>query len=87
VKTTWTLLLYLTAPATGCIGGQTVFYPENAVRGKAAAKTPNPEPLVIELEVGLALLHKHGADCLLHESIPVQEGVKWVIRSDLCVRA
>ena len=25
-KTTWTMLLYLTSPATGCEGGQTVFY-------------------------------------------------------------
>jgi hypothetical protein len=86
-RTTWTLLLYLTGPTTGCVGGQTVFYPENPVRGKMASKTPGPDPVVIELDVGLALLHKHGADCLLHESVPVQDGVKWVIRSDLCVGA
>ncbi|KAF2732864.1 hypothetical protein EJ04DRAFT_607056 [Polyplosphaeria fusca] len=80
-RTTWTLLLYLTAPATGCIGGETVFYPEAPKKGKA----PAPEPFVVDLEVGLALLHRHGAECMLHEGREVLEGEKWVIRSDLCV--
>ncbi|KAF2653611.1 putative L-ascorbic acid binding protein [Lophiostoma macrostomum CBS 122681] len=84
-KTTWTLLLYLTSPATGCIGGETVFYPEPELR-KKKGKDPPPEPFVAELEVGLALLHRHGADCMLHEGREVLEGEKWVIRSDLCVR-
>lgn len=34
----------------------------------------------------MALLHKHGQDCLLHEGREVREGEKWIIRSDLCVR-
>ncbi|KAF2704745.1 hypothetical protein K504DRAFT_506715 [Pleomassaria siparia CBS 279.74] len=83
-RTTWTLLLYLTSPATGCIGGETVFYPEPAPRNKKS-KEPPPEPFVVHLEVGLALLHRHGADCMLHEGRPVLEGEKWVIRSDLCI--
>lgn len=83
-KTTWTLLLYLTSPATGCNGGETVFYPDPPPsRSKKAAP---PEPVVVGLETGLALLHKHGADCMLHEGREVQDGEKWVIRSDLCVR-
>ncbi|KAJ8105549.1 hypothetical protein OPT61_g10108 [Boeremia exigua] len=82
-RTTWTLLLYLTSPATGCIGGETVFYPEPP---RKKSREPQPEPLVVDLEVGMALLHKHGADCMLHEGREVLQGEKWVIRSDLCVK-
>ena len=41
---------------------------------------------MIGLETGMALLHRHGKDCMLHEGREVLEGEKWVIRSDLCVR-
>ncbi|KAL1792653.1 hypothetical protein ACET3X_009160 [Alternaria dauci] len=82
-RTTWTLLIYLTSPATGCIGGETVFYPDPP---KKKSRDPPPEPLVVDLEVGLALLHRHGADCMLHEGREVTSGEKWVIRSDLCVK-
>ncbi|KAL6885971.1 hypothetical protein GGI43DRAFT_426471 [Trichoderma evansii] len=78
VKTTWTLLLYLTSAAEGCIGGETVFYPHDR---KSAA-----EEIAVSLETGMLLLHKHGDDCLLHEGREVQEGEKWVLRTDLCVR-
>lgn len=80
-KTTWTLLLYLTSPATGCEGGETVFYPEPVTR-----KGATPDPVVVGLEVGMALLHRHGKECMLHEGREVTRGEKWVIRSDLCVR-
>jgi hypothetical protein len=82
-RTTWTLLLYLTSPATGCIGGETAFYPESP---KKKSKDASPEPFVVDLDVGLALLHRHGADCMLHEGREVLQGEKWVIRSDLCVK-
>ncbi|CAE7180002.1 hypothetical protein CFE70_006209 [Pyrenophora teres f. teres 0-1] len=82
-RTTWTLLLYLTSPATGCIGGETVFYPDLP---KKKSKVPPPEPIAVGLQVGLALLHRHGADCMLHEGREVTSGEKWVIRTDLCVR-
>jgi len=82
-RTTWTLLLYLTSPATGCTGGETVFYPDPP---KKKSKEPPPEPFVMDLEVGLALLHRHGADCMIHEGREVTQGEKWVIRSDLCVK-
>ncbi|KAF2488971.1 hypothetical protein BU16DRAFT_532013 [Lophium mytilinum] len=86
-KTTWTLLLYLTSPATGCEGGETVFYPEPDLPKKGKAKKEEtPPPIVVDLEVGMALLHRHGADCMLHEGREVLAGEKWVIRSDLCVR-
>lgn len=57
VKTTWTLLLYLTSGAEGCIGGETVFYPHDR---KSAA-----EEIAVSLTTGMLLLHKHGDDCLL----------------------
>ncbi len=62
-KTTWTLLLYLTSLATGCQGGETVFYPDEIViPGK---KNVVEKEIVVELETGMALLHKHGNDCML----------------------
>jgi len=81
-KTTWTLLLYLTSPATGCEGGETVFYPDE-LPGK---KNVVEKEVVIGLEAGMVLLHKHGNDCMLHEGREVKEGEKWVIRTDLCVK-
>ncbi|RMZ67695.1 Prolyl 4-hydroxylase alpha subunit [Pyrenophora seminiperda CCB06] len=82
-RTTWTLLLYLTSPTTGCIGGETVFYPDPP---KKKSKEPPPQPITVGPQVGLALLHRHGADCMLHEGREVTGGEKWVIRSDLCVK-
>jgi hypothetical protein len=99
-KTTWTLLLYLTSPTTGCIGGETVFYPDD-LPGK---KNIVEKEVVVELQTGMCLLHKHGNDCMLvsgflwlcimshlltclqHEGREVLEGEKWVIRTDLCVK-
>jgi hypothetical protein len=40
----------------------------------------------VGLETGMALLHKHGDDCLLHEGREVKSGEKWVLRSDLVVQ-
>ncbi|KAL2161294.1 hypothetical protein VTH06DRAFT_8514 [Thermothelomyces fergusii] len=77
-KTTWTLLLYLTSAAEGCIGGETVFYPHD----RRSAK----EEVAVSLETGMLLLHKHGNDCMLHEGREVTAGEKWVIRTDLCVK-
>ncbi|KAJ5104008.1 hypothetical protein N7532_004537 [Penicillium argentinense] len=74
-RTTWTLLIYLTT----CSGGETVFYPE------PTRKNPNPEPISVAPETGLALLHRHGDHCMLHEGMEVTSGEKWVLRSDLVV--
>ncbi|XMA14764.1 hypothetical protein WAI453_007555 [Rhynchosporium graminicola] len=82
-KTTWTLLLYLTSPATGCIGGETVFYPDEMTFG--GKKNVVEKEVVVGLETGMCLLHKHGNDCMLHEGREVLEGEKWVIRSDFPV--
>ncbi|CAI7585942.1 unnamed protein product [Penicillium pancosmium] len=74
-RTTWTLLIYLTT----CSGGETVFYPE------PTREDPNPEPISVAPETGLALLHRHGDHCMLHEGMEVTSGEKWVLRSDLVV--
>lgn len=74
-RTTWTLLIYLTT----CTGGETVFYP-----GSPRANR-NPEPISVAPEVGMALLHRHGDQCMLHEGKEVTGGEKWVLRSDLVV--
>lgn len=75
-RTTWTLLIYLTT----CEGGETAFYPEPTRKGE---KTP--DPIVVGMETGMALLHKHD-DCMLHEGKEVRAGEKWVLRSDLVVK-
>lgn len=75
-KTTWTLLIYLTA----CEGGETAFYPEAASR-----RDKQPDPVLVDPQVGSALLHRHFPECLLHEGKEVLNGEKWVLRSDLVV--
>jgi hypothetical protein len=53
--------LYLTSPSTGCIGGETVFYPDD-LPGK---KNVVEKEVVVELETGMCLLHRHGNECML----------------------
>ena len=66
--TQYTLLIYLSTPA----GGETVFYDR---RGrKLVAVAPR---------AGLALLHRHGDECLEHEGAAVTGGLKYVLRSDV----
>lgn len=77
-KTTWTLLIYLST----CVGGETVFYPEAPSKSKQKLQ----DKVKVQPEAGMALLHKHGQECLLHEGRVVEDGEKWVIRSDLCVK-
>lgn len=76
-KTTWTLLIYLTA----CEGGETAFYPE-----AASKRESQPDPILVNPSGGSALLHRHEPACLLHEGKEVLSGEKWVLRSDLVVR-
>mmetsp|Transcript_36661 Transcript_36661/g.80351 ORF Transcript_36661/g.80351 Transcript_36661/m.80351 type:complete len:219 (-) Transcript_36661:12-668(-) len=69
--TEYTLLIYLSGAEQGLTGGETAFY-EN---GRELTRvTP---------VAGSALLHKHGDDSMLHEALPVQSGVKYVLRSDV----
>ncbi|KAM5440349.1 hypothetical protein McanMca71_003830 [Microsporum canis] len=80
-RTSWTLLIYLST----CSGGETAFYPEPAA-GAGRRKGKVVEPVVVGMEAGMALLHRHGDECLLHEGREVTGGEKWVIRSDLVVK-
>ncbi|CAL5870273.1 uncharacterized protein PFLUO_LOCUS4508 [Penicillium psychrofluorescens] len=59
--------------------GSTTFYPD------ATRANPHPEPISVAPETGLALLHRHGDKCMLHEGGEVVSGEKWVLRSDLVV--
>jgi 2OG-Fe(II) oxygenase superfamily len=72
----WTLLVYLTGKEDGVEGGETVFY--------QSGKSKDTTEIVVKIERGMALLHRHGgSDCLLHEGRLVTKGTKWVLRSDL----
>ncbi|GAA5870108.1 hypothetical protein JCM3774_002594 [Rhodotorula dairenensis] len=74
--TEWTLLIYLTGKEDGVIGGETAFYPTPSRKGNGPAIVP-------ELKAGRALLHRHGQHCALHEGRLVEQGEKWVLRSDV----
>ncbi|KAI0463657.1 hypothetical protein LJB42_002661 [Komagataella kurtzmanii] len=71
----WTLLIYLTGD-TEFEGGGTVFHYNDPKSRKQVELNVHPSK-------GMALLHKHGDDCLLHEAELVKSGVKWVLRSDV----
>ncbi|ORX52279.1 hypothetical protein DM01DRAFT_350494 [Hesseltinella vesiculosa] len=75
--TEWTLLIYLNGDMQG---GETVFYKEGKKK-----KNP-PPPIVVQPQQGLALLHRHGQHCLLHEALEVTGGAKWVLRSDVLMK-
>ncbi|KAJ2089601.1 putative serine/threonine-protein kinase iks1 [Coemansia sp. RSA 487] len=77
-RTEYTLLIYLNSiddPRFGIggqpSGGETVFYARRM------------EPVSVKPEAGLALLHKHGADCLQHEALELRNSYKYVLRSDV----
>lgn len=82
-RTTWTLLIYLTATE----GGETVFYEDSTstTPSERSSSSSSSKTIAVAPEVGMALLHRHGERCLLHEGKEVRKGVKWVIRSDLVV--
>ncbi|KAL1713491.1 hypothetical protein EV715DRAFT_277281 [Schizophyllum commune] len=77
-KSEWTLLVYITGAEDGVQGGETIFQLE-----EGEGKRRTTRPLVPPLSRGMALLHRHGANCLLHEGAPVVKGTKYVLRSDL----
>ena len=90
-STEWTVLIYLTG-SDEVRGGETVFYPSGVApladntNGRRTIRA-GQEDIVVQLRSGLALLHRHGKDCLLHEGRPVLKGTKWVLRSDLILAA
>lgn len=60
------------SPAELLVGGETVFY---GPRNSLVAEVPPTE--------GMALLHIHGAKCMLHEARNVTKGIKYILRSDV----
>jgi hypothetical protein len=66
-ETKMTVLIYLST----CRGGATSFDINNR---KSVAFSP---------QQGAVLLHVHGDDCLVHEGLPVESGIKYILRTDL----
>ncbi|KAI9313986.1 hypothetical protein BX666DRAFT_1863431 [Dichotomocladium elegans] len=73
--TDWTLLIYLNQDMHG---GETVFY-------KSVSKKRIGDPISVKPAAGLALLHRHGRNCMFHEAKEVIQGEKWVLRSDVLI--
>ncbi len=67
-RTEYTVLFYLSST----VGGDTVFYDDQG--HQIASIVP---------EQGRVVLHRHGDQCLDHEALPVAEGTKYVLRSDV----
>lgn len=78
--TDWTLLIYLNGDMKG---GETVFYKDDLAKKKK--KKALETVAEVRPEAGLALLHRHGQHCLLHEALEVTHGAKWVLRSDVLI--
>ena len=78
LRSEFTLLIYLTGIEDGVVGGETAFYPH----GLPSPKSKN-KGIVVPLQRGAAVIHRHGADCMVHEGLVVEKGEKWVLRSDV----
>ena len=74
-RSMYTLLIYLNA-SPDVFGGATVFY-----KGSTPAKAK--EVLRFEPKEGSALAHIHGPRCMLHEGSAVENGVKYLMRTDV----
>eukprot|EP00891_Asterochloris_glomerata_P004369 jgi/Astpho2/4369/Aster-08066 len=73
-RTLFTLLIYLTVDHH-LRGGETIFW--------SSGRKPRAVACVAPV-AGMALLHRHGEECLEHEGAAVTEGLKYVLRSDVC---
>ena len=62
----WSLCLTKSFQPKRNIAGETVFYAGHGTK----------EVLRVVPNTGMALVHRHGRECLLHESLPVRSGVK-----------
>ena len=72
-----TVLIYLSS----CIGGATRFHLPHSTK-KKKRKSEESEVAFVP-EQGAILLHMHGDRCLEHEADPVEEGVKYILRTDI----
>ncbi|WAQ85242.1 hypothetical protein PtA15_5A816 [Puccinia triticina] len=64
-------------------GGETVFYNTPIRSQKRLAQDHSSVAASVTPVAGLALIHRHGSECLLHEARQVTAGAKYVLRSDL----
>ena len=55
-------------------GGETVFWKDHDGKRPALAFPPSR---------GVCLFHGHGDECMTHEGAGVEDGVKYVLRSDV----
>lgn len=79
-RTHFTVLVYLNGghrdgdgPEMQLRGGETVFWKDNDMRKPALAFPPMR---------GVLLFHGHGDDCMTHEGAGVEDGVKYILRTD-----
>ncbi|KAA1114136.1 hypothetical protein PGTUg99_023730 [Puccinia graminis f. sp. tritici] len=63
-------------------GGETVFY-NTPIRSQKRLTQEHSVAASVSPVAGLALIHRHGSECLLHEAREVIAGAKYVLRSDL----
>ncbi|KNZ46375.1 hypothetical protein VP01_731g5 [Puccinia sorghi] len=63
-------------------GGETVFY-DTPIRSQKRLTREHSIAASVRPVAGLALIHRHGSQCLLHEARQVVSGAKYVLRSDL----
>ena len=74
-RSMFTLLVYLNA-SPDVRGGATVFY-------KGSKPTKATELLRFLPQEGVALAHIHGPRCMLHEGAVVEDGCKYLMRTDV----
>ena len=73
-----TVLIYLSS----CKGGATRFYPPKDGSSQVD-KVSSKEGIGFVPVQGAILMHMHGPLCLQHEADAVQEGIKYVLRTDI----
>lgn len=80
-RTHFTVLVYLNGGERDSAemqvkGGQTVFWKD---------RNGNPTTMALALPPtrGLCMFHGHGDECMIHEGAPVEDGVKYVLRTDV----
>jgi len=75
-ETKFTVLVYL----SDCHGGATRFFPPH---NSSTSSSSTDDSIAFAPQMGAMLVHLHGEDCLLHQADPVEQGIKYVLRTDL----
>eukprot|EP00420_Gonyaulax_spinifera_P015087 CAMPEP_0197911330 /NCGR_PEP_ID=MMETSP1439-20131203/72641_1 /TAXON_ID=66791 /ORGANISM="Gonyaulax spinifera, Strain CCMP409" /LENGTH=297 /DNA_ID=CAMNT_0043533057 /DNA_START=63 /DNA_END=956 /DNA_ORIENTATION=- len=77
-RTHFTVLVYLNGgdrdPGNRVKGGETVFWKDHDMRRPALAFPPTR---------GVCLFHGHGDECMTHEGAGVEDGAKYILRTDV----